>query len=86
MNTRSRLLELKDGALVAHGTICPHWLGPLEDAVPQNGRLRCPWHDYLFDVRTGTSADGHGYRLAGRLDQASGSKLRRRSGAGLGGH
>ena len=64
MNTRSRLLELKDGALVAHGTICPHWLGPLEDAVPQNGRLRCPWHDYLFDVRTGTSADGRGYRLA----------------------
>src|ERR1700719_3603701 len=50
MNTRSRLLELKDGALVAHGTICPHWLGPLEDALPQNGRLRCPWHDYLFDV------------------------------------
>jgi len=64
MNTRSRSLELKDGALVAHGTICPHWLGPLEDAVPQNGRLRCPWHDYLFDVRTGTSADGRGYRLA----------------------
>jgi nitrite reductase/ring-hydroxylating ferredoxin subunit len=57
-------LELEDGALVAHGTICPHWLGPLEDAVPQNGRLRCPWHGYLFDVRTGTSVDGRGYRLA----------------------
>jgi nitrite reductase/ring-hydroxylating ferredoxin subunit len=59
-----RILELEDGALVAHGTICPHWLGPLEDAVPENGRLRCPWHGYLFDVRTGMSADGRGYRLA----------------------
>jgi nitrite reductase/ring-hydroxylating ferredoxin subunit len=59
-----RLLELEDGALVAHGTICPHWLGPLEDAVPENGRVRCPWHGYLFDVRTGMSADGRGYRLA----------------------
>lgn len=59
-----RLLELEDGALVAHGTICPHWLGPLEDAVPENGKLRCPWHGYLFDVRTGASADGRGYRLA----------------------
>ena len=59
-----RLVELKDGALVAHGTICPHWLGPLEDAVQENGRLRCPWHGYLFDVRTGMSADGRGYRLA----------------------
>jgi hypothetical protein len=35
-----RLLELEDGALIAHGTICPHWLRPLEDAVPQSGRLR----------------------------------------------
>ena len=59
-----RLLELEDGALVAHGTICPHWLGPLENAVPENGKLRCPWHGYLFDVRTGMSADGRGYRLA----------------------
>jgi nitrite reductase/ring-hydroxylating ferredoxin subunit len=59
-----RLLELEDGALVAHGTICPHWPGPLEDTVPENGRVRCPWHGYLFDVRTGMSADGRGYRLA----------------------
>ena len=59
-----RLLELEDGSPVAHGTICPHWLGPLEDAVPENGKLRCPWHGYLFDVRTGASADGRGYRLA----------------------
>ena len=59
-----RLLELEDGSLVAHGTICPHWLGPLEDAVPENGKLRCPWHGYQFDVRTGASADGRGYRLA----------------------
>ena len=59
-----RLLELEDGALVAHGTICPHWLGPLEHVVPENGKLRCPWHGYLFDVRTGMSTDGRGYRLA----------------------
>jgi len=59
-----RILELEDGTLVAHATICPHWLGPLEEAVPQNGQLRCPWHGYLFDVRTGASADGRGYCLA----------------------
>jgi nitrite reductase/ring-hydroxylating ferredoxin subunit len=59
-----RLLALEDGALVAHSTICPHWLGPFEDVVPENGKLRCPWHGYLFDVRTGMSAEGCGYRLA----------------------
>ena len=29
-----RILELEDGVLVAHSTICPHWLGPLDDAAP----------------------------------------------------
>jgi nitrite reductase/ring-hydroxylating ferredoxin subunit len=52
------------GALVAHSTICPHWLGPLEEAAPENGVLRCPWHGYLFDLRTGASVDGRGCRLA----------------------
>jgi nitrite reductase/ring-hydroxylating ferredoxin subunit len=59
-----RILELEDGEFVAHSTICPHWLGPLEDAAPKNGILRCPWHGYRFDLRTGASADGRGCRLA----------------------
>jgi hypothetical protein len=37
-----RILELEGGELVAHSTICPHWLGPLDEAAPENGVLRCP--------------------------------------------
>jgi nitrite reductase/ring-hydroxylating ferredoxin subunit len=59
-----RILELEGGELVAHSTICPHWLGPLDEGAPENGVLRCPWHGYLFDLRTGASADGRGCRLA----------------------
>ncbi len=59
-----RILELEAGLLVAHSTICPHWLGPLEEAAPENGVLRCPWHGYRFDLRTGMSVDGRGCRLA----------------------
>ena len=58
-----RIVEL-DGELVAHSTICPHWLGPLDDAPVQDGQVRCPWHGWLFDVRSGASTDGHGWRLA----------------------
>jgi len=61
---RVRVLEIA-GELVAHATRCPHWLGPLEDAeVLDGGCIRCPWHGYRFDLRSGRSADGRGLRLA----------------------
>ena len=58
-----RMIELEDGTLALHATVCPHWLGPLEEVAPENGILRCPWHGYLFDIRSGESVDGRGYRL-----------------------
>jgi nitrite reductase/ring-hydroxylating ferredoxin subunit len=57
-----RLVEL-DGALVAHATLCPHWLGPLGDAPVEDGQVRCPWHGYRFDVRSGACTHGGAYRL-----------------------
>jgi len=58
-----RIVEL-DGHLVAHATDCPHMLGPLAEAAVEDGCVRCPWHGYRFDLRTGFSADGRGLRLA----------------------
>ena len=49
---RFRVVEL-DGTLVAHGVVCPHRLGPLEDAPVEDGKVVCPWHGYAFDVSTG---------------------------------
>jgi nitrite reductase/ring-hydroxylating ferredoxin subunit len=57
-----RVLEV-DGELLAHATECPHRLGPLEDAELEDGCLRCPWHGYRFDLRSGRSADGRRLRL-----------------------
>jgi nitrite reductase/ring-hydroxylating ferredoxin subunit len=48
---------LLDGRLVAHSTLCPHWLGPLEDAPAADGSLRCPWHGYRFDLASGRGCD-----------------------------
>jgi nitrite reductase/ring-hydroxylating ferredoxin subunit len=58
-----RIVELDD-RLVAHATDCPHMLGPLAEAAVEDGCVRCPWHGYRFDLRTGRSADGRGLRLA----------------------
>ncbi|MDP2259919.1 MAG: Rieske (2Fe-2S) protein [Caulobacter sp.] len=60
---RFRIVEV-DGELVVHAATCPHWLGPLDNAKVVDGCVRCPWHDYAFDVRTGESRDGRGLRLA----------------------
>ena len=57
-----RVVEL-EGELVAHSTICPHLLGPLDHSRVEGGCLRCPWHGHRFDVRTGRSTDGSGLKL-----------------------
>jgi nitrite reductase/ring-hydroxylating ferredoxin subunit len=59
---RFRIVEL-DGCLIAHAATCPHWLGPLDGAPVGNGVIRCPWHGYAFDIRTGQSCDGRSLRL-----------------------
>jgi nitrite reductase/ring-hydroxylating ferredoxin subunit len=48
---------------VAHATLCPHRLGPLHECAVEDGALRCPWHGYRFDVRTGESLSGRRLRL-----------------------
>ena len=56
-------LVMVDGQLTAFSALCPHWLGPLDETPVQDGKVRCPWHDYRFDVRTGQSCDGRGLTL-----------------------
>ena len=55
-----------DGDLVAYPALCPHQLGPLADADLVNGSVRCPWHGYEFDVRTGECLTGQSCRLRDR--------------------
>ncbi len=57
------IVELDD-EIVAYSATCPHSLGPLGEA-DGDGRVRCPWHGYEFDIRTGRSCDGKALRLRG---------------------
>ena len=58
-----RIVESK-GALVAHSTVCPHRLGPLAADLTRDGKLRCPWHGYTFDLHSGKGCDGNLLQLA----------------------
>ena len=70
-----RLIDV-DGEILAHDTVCPHLGGPLDEAAVEDGCVRCPWHGYRFDVRSGRNPDGRSCRLAPALavaiDPASG--------------
>ena len=53
LKRREFQLRLDGEQLVAHATICPHLLGPLDQSTLNQGRLRCPWHGYEFDLGSG---------------------------------
>lgn len=50
---------------IVHSAVCPHLLGPLEDAaINAQGEITCPWHGYRFDVETGQNAENKCRALA----------------------
>jgi nitrite reductase/ring-hydroxylating ferredoxin subunit len=48
----------EEGQWVVYPAQCPHQLGSLEGAPLVDGIVRCPWHGYEFDVRTGACISG----------------------------
>lgn len=42
-----------DGKLFALDNTCPHAGGPLGEGTLQGDIIRCPWHGWKFNVRTG---------------------------------
>lgn len=62
--TRSMALTHIDGQFTAMDNRCPHQGGPLGEGSiekTESGQcwLRCPWHGWDFDPRTGRSPGGH---------------------------
>ena len=50
----TRLVLVRVGERVhALGSTCSHQGGPLGDGKLAGARLTCPWHGFMFDVRTG---------------------------------
>lgn len=53
------------GQLHAHASLCPHWLGPLDQGrLTDAGEVVCPWHGYRFDIATGHNTSGQRCKLA----------------------
>ena len=50
--TRIVLARIGD-AVYACGDVCSHRGGPLSQGKLNGNRLACPWHGWMYDVRTG---------------------------------
>ena len=62
--THSMALTHIDGVFTAMDNRCPHQGGPLGEGSIERGEggqcwLRCPWHGWDFDPKTGRSPGGH---------------------------
>ena len=50
----ARIVLARVGELVyACGDVCAHRGGPLSEGRLNGARLACPWHGWMYDVRTG---------------------------------
>jgi nitrite reductase/ring-hydroxylating ferredoxin subunit len=50
----TRVVLARAGAQVyACGDVCAHRGGPLSEGKLSGTRLACPWHGWMYDVRTG---------------------------------
>lgn len=47
-----------DDEWLAYSAQCPHQMGPLIDSPVVQEEVRCPWHGYTFNVRTGECTSG----------------------------
>lgn len=53
VNGHAVALFRADGAVRAVDNRCPHMAYPLVEATVKDGVLRCPWHHWRFELRTG---------------------------------
>ncbi|MFQ3364616.1 MAG: nitrite reductase/ring-hydroxylating ferredoxin subunit, partial [Candidatus Azotimanducaceae bacterium] len=58
LSQRSFVVNQIDGEWIAYSAQCPHQMGPLIDSSIVQDEVRCPWHGFTFNVRTGECTSG----------------------------
>ena len=63
-------------AIYACGEACAHRGGPLSDGKLNGAKLVCPWHGWIYDVRTGRCLfPGRGAQVAPYPVQVEGGEI-----------
>ena len=64
------------GQVFALNETCPHRGGPLHLGEVEDGVVRCPWHDWRFDLATGASPLNPRSRVAAYPTRISDGRVR----------
>lgn len=49
------VFRMADDSVLAVADRCPHRGGPLSQGIVFNGRVACPLHDWVIDLKTGSA-------------------------------
>jgi len=63
LNGRSICIAMSKGTVYAVQNECPHASGPLADGDFDGLNLRCPFHGWEFDIKTGQCGMTEGFQL-----------------------
>ena len=58
VNEKPVLLYRCQGEILAIGAVCSHEAGPLEEGKFDGCQVECPWHQSVFDLRSGRVVHG----------------------------
>ena len=64
VNGRTLALFNLDGRFYAVDNDCPHRGGPLGEGELDGPVVRCPWHAWRWDVRTGANVNNPAVKIA----------------------
>ena len=53
VNEQRILLVYLHGTVYAVHAVCPHSGGPLEEGEIDDQEIVCPWHKFMFNIKTG---------------------------------
>jgi len=63
VNNEKIVLFFLEGNVYAINAVCPHKGGPLEEGYISDEELVCPWHAFMYNIKTGECLNHPGFSV-----------------------
>lgn len=76
VNNQEITLFYLDGTVYAINSVCPHKGGPLGEGDLDGEEVVCPWHAFMFNVKTGQCLNHPGMSVKNYKIKVEGDKVK----------